>query len=820
MAELQRLDTVIDSVTVFNRSALVSRTGKLPDLTGETSASFRITGLPLSVDPSSIRVVVVDRSGWKESDGSSQQISKRIKLALRSGWAVRHVMMEIDRMDSLDATDDEELSLAITALEKERDEVTFSLSGISAQMGEVIRWMASPVEAPEDEEFRPQFFPYAAWEAFIRTCSTRLEELQRSERELHRRYAALAQELQVKLELQSGKRQRAPGEADYFKNLTVSLACVGESSHQPDLLEISYVVPGAQWKPVYKLYISDDFRKAKLVMGAQVAQRSGEEWPEVSLRFSAASFRRITQLPELPSRRIGRVQPPRPGSYREKLPPPESLFSAYDSWQRSQKSISPTVPVTLKSLFEQCEKKLGELLADTDSAEARTKSARALMSELLPLPEIFPPAAPPPPEPPPAIVVCEQQIVTGKSGRGYSTGALEDNIEMDFMKAPLMEYPKAEASQPSLKSAEPVRFRSEEKQKKMAAPAKTNLESRLKKGLDYLKESTVIHRIAPGAERFAEADEQLAGDFCSFPSADDFDGSSSLMDCSVREGGTEAHKVPDYFSYELGDPEKQKQFRGQLIKKRNILFSPRISEPESDVLERIEKVVRSAEVNLVSDSELPQFQCVYEAECRAHIPGDGHPHTVNIMVGLSESEMHFRTVPMTDSKVFRRLSLRNPFPFPLPGGEVQAFLENAYLLTTPFKGAGSDGELIFPLGAEPRLRVARNTAFTQDEKGIVGENSLASHTVSIQVRSHLPLPVTLEILERIPIKEESEKKIDIKVTSCEPRSEQIEFMDDMRVRGTHRWFLDVKPGEEISACLEYRISIPSKMEIVGGNRRL
>lgn len=829
MAELQRLDTVIDSVTVFNRAALVSRTGTLPDLTGMTSASFKITGLPLSLDPSSIRVAVVDKSGWKESDGSSQQISKRIKFVHRSGWTVRHVGLEIDRMDSVDADSDEDLSQAITALEKERDEVTFSLSGISAQTGEVIRWMASPIEARsdvEDEVSRPQFFPYAAWEAFVKTCSARLEELQTRERELLRRYAALTSELQIKVEQQSGRRLRVPGEVRYYKNLTILLARIGESSHQPESLEISYAVPGAQWKPVYKLYISDDFRKAKLVMGAQVAQRSGEEWPEVALRFSAASFRRITQLPELPSRRIGRVQPPRPQSYREKLPPPESLFRAYDLWQRGQKTGLPPVPMTLNALFDECERKLGELLYDNDSAKVTTKGTVAFRSEVsVSPPPMPPPAVPPPPAPCQVYSVPEQYGSRGRREEKHDTGELGgyDEMEMDYMKAPPLELPKAQVpmpSQPSLKPAEPVKFRAEEKQKKMAAPAKTNLESRFKKGLDYLKESAVMHRIAPGAGRFAEAEEQLAGDSGSWPAADDFDGSASLMEGSVEEGRVEAHQVPDYFSFELGNPETQNQFRGQLTKMRNILFSPRITEHESDVMKKIGEAVRSAEVNLISDLELPNFQCIYEAECRAHIPGDGHTHTVNIMVGLSESEMHFRTVPMTDSKAFRRLALKNPFPFPLPGGEVQAFLENAYLLTTPFKGAGSDGELLFPLGVEPRLRVARNTTFAQDEKGIVGENSLASHTISIQVRSHLPLPATVEILERIPIKDDNEKKIDIKVIAAEPRSEHFEFIDEVRVRGTHRWSLEVKPGEEVSVRLEYRISIPSKMEIVGGNRRV
>ncbi len=816
MADVQRLGTVIDSVTVFNRAALISRIGALPDLSGKTSATFTIAGLPLSLDASSVRVSVVDKSGWKESDGTSQQTSKRIKLVHRSGWTVRHISPEIDRIDSEDVETREDLSQTILALEAERDQVMFCLSGISAEMGEVMRWMASPLQAGShdgDEEYEPHLFPYAAWEAFMKTCAARLEELHTRERSLSHRHAALTRELQMKEELQSGKRLRIPGEVRYCKNLTVSLVRFGESSHQPESLEISYVVPGAQWKPVYKLYISDDFKKAKLVMGAQVAQRSGEEWPEVALRFSAASFHRITQLPELPSRRIGRVQPPRTQSYREKLPPPESLFSAYDAWRRGQRAISAPVPMTLNAFFEECERKLSELLSDTDTTKVRPMGMMIYRSEASASPVV--PASS---IPQPAYSVIEEYGSLGKGDELHNTGELAGYVPMAPPQAP----PRVQApmpSQPPPPLAKPARHRVDEKQRKMAGPAKANLESRLKKGLDYLKESAVLHRTAPGAERFADVQEQMAGDLEGYPQSEDFDGTSYLMDDGVTGSGM-MQQVPDYFNYELGDAETQKQFRGQLRRVRSILFSPRIAEQESEVVKKIDMAIRKAEVNLISESELPNFQCVYEAGCRAHIPSDGHPHTVNILVGLSPSVMNFRTVPMTDSKVFRRLTLRNPFPFPLPGGEVQAFLENAYLLSTPFNGVGKDGELLFPLGVEPRLRVARNTTFTQDEKGIVGENSLASHCISIQVRSHMPEPVTLEILERIPIKDESEKKIDIRLIASEPRSEQMEFIDEVRVRGTHRWSLEVKPGDEISARLEYRISIPSKMEIVGGNRRV
>jgi hypothetical protein len=822
MADPERLDTVIDSVTVFNRAALVCRTGRLPDLAGKTQVEFIVHELPLSLDAGSIRVSVIDSTGWKESDGSAQQVSKRIRMVHRSGWTVRNIALEIDRAGPEELSDEEELSEKIARLEKELDELSFDLSCVSARLEEVARWMASPIEASsrdDESESRPDLFPYAAWEAFVRICCGHLDALHTRERDLNSRCSAAAQELAITRELQAARRLRSPDEIRYCRNLKVSLSRLGESAHQPESLEISYAVPGAQWKPVYKLYLSDDFSKAKLVMGAQVAQRSGEDWPDVALRFSAASFHRITQLPELPSRRIGRAQPPRPKSYRDKLPPSESLFSAYDHWRRSQGAVPAPVPMTLNTLFDECDRKLGGLMNEYSAPVFQPKGTmlfgKAPVSPPLP-PMSSAPAIPLPP-PPPVSVAPEPLI------NPYIPCELSDLIEpeMEFMSAPEPMMKASPPAQAPVPAAMPAKRRVQDMMKKADAPAKMNLESCFRKGIEQLKETVVMRSAGPGgAGRLEEAQMQTAASKDGWLSDGDFEGTASLIVLGGAEPGADAGAAQDYFSYELDGPEASEQLRGRLRKTSAIPVSPRVREQIVEVVKRVYDAIRTAEVYLISDSELPGFQCVYEAECRAHVPGDGLPHTVNILIGLSESAMHFRTVPMTDSKVFRRLMLRNPFPFPIPGGEVQTFLDNAYLLTTPFKGTGINGEVMFPLGVEQRLRVARNTTFAQDEKGIVGENSLASHTVSIQVRSHMPKPVTVEIVERVPIREESEKKIDIKVTASEPKSEQVEFIDNVRVRGAHRWSLEVKPGEEVSAHLEYRISIPSKMEIVGGNRRV
>ncbi|MBU5900146.1 DUF4139 domain-containing protein, partial [Vibrio cholerae O1] len=74
-------------------------------------------------------------------------------------------------------------------------------------------------------------------------------------------------------------------------------------------LELEYGVPGAVWAPAYRLTYRQGYSTGRLVLRASVAQRTGEDWTDVSLGLATADLRRATGLPKLRSIRIGRSQP-------------------------------------------------------------------------------------------------------------------------------------------------------------------------------------------------------------------------------------------------------------------------------------------------------------------------------------------------------------------------------------------------------------------------------------------------------------------------------------------------------------------------------
>lgn len=149
---------------------------------------------------------------------------------------------------------------------------------------------------------------------------TRLHELHSQQQQVHRELEAarLAQ-------AQASTDTRPDGERQQ-RRVTVRLGGGGPLAQ----LEILYVVPAARFWPIYTLRISEGGRKATWLIEALCAQRSGEDFAEVRLGLSTADLIYDARLPELPSLRLGRAQPPTRRGYR---PPPEGLermFSGYD----------------------------------------------------------------------------------------------------------------------------------------------------------------------------------------------------------------------------------------------------------------------------------------------------------------------------------------------------------------------------------------------------------------------------------------------------------------------------------------------------------
>ncbi|MFE3947318.1 DUF4139 domain-containing protein [Streptomyces sp. NPDC059118] len=297
-----RWDSTLDAVVVYAQGAVcrrLARGGVSPD------GRVRVTGLPRSLDPGSLRARVLDTPGARVTEARVEVEAE--PLGTGTPDALRH---EVERLSDESA-----------AARGRRDRRLSVIKEIAA---------LRPVPPPRRRDDPHRRTPVDAWLELADFVDERLAGLHRRLAELEEalRDVEHAHDLAVD-RLERASTDAPPTHVETTVCAVLTLAGCGDAEVE---LELEYGVPGAVWVPAYRLAHRQDDGSGRLTLRASVAQRTGEDWTGVRVSLATADLRRRTDLPRLRSVRIGRSQPaPAPSGWREPPAGLGDLFSGYDS---------------------------------------------------------------------------------------------------------------------------------------------------------------------------------------------------------------------------------------------------------------------------------------------------------------------------------------------------------------------------------------------------------------------------------------------------------------------------------------------------------
>ncbi|MGW8763430.1 DUF4139 domain-containing protein [Streptomyces sp. NPDC055815] len=299
----QRWESGLDSVVVYAQGALCRR---LARGTVPPDGRVRVTGLPRTLDPGSLRARVLDASGVR----------------------VTEARVEVEAEPYADGAPDE-LRREVERLDEAHDAARARRDRHRALIGEV--GGLRPVPPPRKREDPHRRTPVEAWLELADFVDERLAGL-------HARLAELDEEVRLAehaWEVALDRLHRASTDAPSAQVATSVCAVLtldGAGDAEEVGLELEYGVPGAVWVPTYRLTHRQGDGGGRLVLRASVAQRTGEDWSGVRLALATADLRRRTDLPALRSIRIGRRQSaPAPSGWREPPAGLADLFSGYEA---------------------------------------------------------------------------------------------------------------------------------------------------------------------------------------------------------------------------------------------------------------------------------------------------------------------------------------------------------------------------------------------------------------------------------------------------------------------------------------------------------
>ncbi|MEV4945700.1 DUF4139 domain-containing protein [Streptomyces sp. NPDC053755] len=323
-AAAHRWTSSLDSVVVYAQGALCRRLarGSVPP-----DGRVRVTGLPRSLDPDSLRARVLDATGIRVTEARVEvEAAPRAASAATPGVSRREV---------------ERLSDAYTAARARRDRQLSRIEEVRA---------LHPVPPARKRDDPHRRTPVDAWlelsdfvDERLTALQARLVELEEALREAEREFTVASD----RLARASTDTPSARVETTVCAVLTLDVSDSSGASAAEMEVELEYGVPGAVWVPTYRLTHRQGDGGGRLVLRASVAQRTGEDWTGVRVGLATADLRRRTDLPRLRSTRIGRRQPtPAPSGWREPPAGLTDLFSGYEAaGPRPRPAASTALPV-------------------------------------------------------------------------------------------------------------------------------------------------------------------------------------------------------------------------------------------------------------------------------------------------------------------------------------------------------------------------------------------------------------------------------------------------------------------------------------------
>ncbi|WP_431985840.1 DUF4139 domain-containing protein [Streptomyces griseoflavus] len=210
------------------------------------------------------------------------------------------------------------------------------------------------------------------------------------------------------------------------------------------------------------------------------------------------------------------------------------------------------------------------------------------------------------------------------------------------------------------------------------------------------------------------------------------------------------------------------------------------------------------------------FDHRFDAAAPADIPSDGTWHTVTvgeIPVGL---RTEYVCVPSVEQTVYATLVLSNATAQALLAGPVEVTVDEDYLLTASLPTLAPGGVCRVGLGPAEAVGVTRRTSLRESTSGLRNNVTVLDHGVHVELANRLPVPVRVEVRERVPVTSDADVRIEERADWTAPEDDGT---PERHTPGTRLWRVELPAGGTAVRDGRYEIRIPAGKALTGGNRR-
>lgn len=753
------VESRIDTVTLYQQGARVTRRLSLDCPDGKPPTELEIARLPLSLFDPTVRVRVLS-TGNAQADLSATHV--RVGL-----WIP-------PRETPLETVD----QAALRSLHQQVRTVESQLRQHEWEMS-ILGSIPIPPR-PEPEEGKPPppspLGPRMALEQFshegVQSRLMEARKLREQLRKLNEDVAVLEQKIA------QASTAREVTAAELYKSVHVQLRHGGAALARAEL-SVEYFIPGARWAPSYQCRLSRDCREVELVMRALVAQHSGEDWRGVKLVLSTAAPMTWTELPELPSIRIGRAQPPPPARAGFR-PAPQGAGALFSDYDRDRMSLLRMLPAA--SPYS-----LPALAAPADLED------RALPSDM-----------PTAPRSDIRFKEKERKKASRRQLRDMAAAGEEEVMALDDEAAP------AEDLDASFDAAEGY----QEEFSKVAPPPPPASIAPVMSAPAPMPAARPSPKTAVGGAGRAAVRPSTGGPGGGGPSQA---GLEAVVFTHLR-----LSSPADPTNRNRLQPVDSRRFYLESLARFSVTVSFDVMAVVAEAENRARAVAQAPLPGGASDARSigGYFDFSYAADASVDVPSDGVFHSVALGARTGEASVLYVAVPREDTNVYRQAQVKNPLAAPMLTGPAEVYVGGEYVLSTTLPAVPPRGDFKLGLGVEQAIRCARNTKYREARSGtkIVATTELW-HDITIDLANNLDREIICEVRERIP-QPAPEAEVVVEEGTVAPEWEPYTQEERTKpLEGGRRWRVTVPANSTSKLAAQYVVKLYANNELNGGNRR-
>jgi uncharacterized protein (TIGR02231 family) len=200
----------------------------------------------------------------------------------------------------------------------------------------------------------------------------------------------------------------------------------------------------------------------------------------------------------------------------------------------------------------------------------------------------------------------------------------------------------------------------------------------------------------------------------------------------------------------------------------------------------------------------------FRAARRETVDGSGQARKVSLARFPLKAKIVRTTAPRLEPAAFLTAKAVNETGFPLLAGMAGVYVGDEFAGRAAIPATPPGGELELAFGADDRVEIDRKVLERRRESaGLVSKDEVYRYRVRISVKNRYAAPVSLELLDLVPVSRDEEIRVELLDGGGAAGRE------DPERPGVRIWDLALAPGEERAVELRYEVRFPRGYPVAG-----